>query len=278
MNKTLLPSQTIKRYIPKQWKILARTVGFGKECPICGKNVRSFLPLGGRWMDGVFIRGIHHPIQNFETLNFNDYFCPRCESSDRARLYYLFLQQELVRRLKNASDKSPLSILHFAPENLAMVKSLRSQPHVQYRTADLYRSDVDDQVDIMKMDRYHDQSFDIIICSHILEHVSDEKQATSELFRVLKPNGCAILMVPILLSIDHSYEDESITDPEERWKHFGQEDHVRIHSKQDFISLLDGAGFQVKLLGMNDFGAETFARAGIAAKAVLYVGTKAVFS
>jgi ubiquinone/menaquinone biosynthesis C-methylase UbiE len=92
--------------------------------------------------------------------------------------------------------------------------------------------------------QYPDSTFDVVICCHVLEHIPDDKKAMSELFRVLRPGGWAVLQVPIGRAIDKTYEDASITDPKLREKAFGQHDHVRVYG-MDYKERLGKAGFSV---------------------------------
>ncbi len=122
---------------------------------------------------------------------------------------------------------------------------------------------------------YADGSIGFFICSHVLEHVADDRRALAELYRVLKPGRRGILVVPIVLTITEIDEDPTITDPAERWRRFGQDDHVRLYSKQGFLARVRDAGFVVHQLDRAFFGAETFARHGITQQSVLYVVEKA---
>jgi SAM-dependent methyltransferase len=124
------------------------------------------------------------------------------------------------------------------------------------------------------MSCYEEGTFDAFICSHVLEHVSDDLKALSELFRILKPNGWGILMVPIILSLDQIDEDPLLEDIAERWRRFGQDDHVRMYSRNGFIERVIGAGFSVRQYGQEYFGAEVFKRYGISDKSILYVVEK----
>ena len=139
---------------------------------------------------------------------------------------------------------------------------------------DLLMKEVDDNFDITDMNGYTDGQFDFFICSHVLEHIPDDRKALQELFRVLKPSGTGIAMVPINLGIERTLEDPSITDIAGRWKYFGQDDHVRMYAKKEFISRLESAGFKTTLLDVDYFGAEAFKKAGIYPSTVLYVVTK----
>jgi len=134
---------------------------------------------------------------------------------------------------------------------------------------------------MVKMDitdiQYPDASFDAIICNHVLEHVPDDRRAMRELYRVLKPGGWAILQVPYSEQITQSIEDPSITTPEARARVFGQEDHVRIYAKEDYLTRLEEAGFRMELLNWweagEDFGNPTN-RYGLMPRETLFVGRK----
>ena len=121
------------------------------------------------------------------------------------------------------------------------------------------------------MAAYADGSLDIVLCSHILEHIPDDRKAMRELRRVLKRDGFAIVLVPLVVGVDETHEDPGIDTPELRWKYFGMGDHVRQYGKRDFIERLETAGLKVEQLGIEHFGAETFRRAAIAENSVLYV-------
>jgi predicted SAM-dependent methyltransferase len=108
----------------------------------------------------------------------------------------------------------------------------------------------------------------------VLEHINDDKKALSELYRVLKPGGWGIIMVPIILTLDQIYEDPQITDGTERWRRFGQFDHVRIYNKTGFVGRMEAAGFNVRQLSVGYFGEYTFKTYGITNTSVLYVAEK----
>lgn len=235
-------------------------------CPVCGFKVRKFKMIGESVLKQLETSLFPHSIFAFETLNVLGYSCPHCGAPDRARLYKLYLD-------RYPPGRQGEKILDIAPDPL-LGPYLKSQPNVNYRSADISGDHVDDNVDITAMTVYRDNSFDFILCSHVLEHVSDDAKAVAELFRVLKPGGKAIVMVPILLTIDETDEDEAVVSPTERLSRFGQEDHVRLYSKKGFISRLSAANFVVNQYGADFFGAETFRKHGIADRAVLYVVEK----
>lgn len=148
---------------------------------------------------------------------------------------------------------------------------LRKKRLPNYRTADLYDPETDDRIDISDMYTYMDGSVDFFICSHILEHVADDRKAIRELYRILTPGGEGILMSPILSTLNDTYEDFSIHTKEDRRKHFGDDDHVRVYARQDFLRRVEEAGFVVRALDQGHFGEQTFRRCGIASTSTLYV-------
>ena len=124
-----------------------------------------------------------------------------------------------------------------------MRKVFNSHSNINYINGDLYNPQADEVIDITSIN-YDDNVFDIIICSHVLEHIPKDELAMSELFRVLKPGGLAIIQVPISSVLVETFEDSSIIEPEDREKYFGQKDHVRIYGT-DYIKRLKKSGFKV---------------------------------
>jgi len=185
--------------------------------PINGKSYRRFLPYGYvQLRPGVLSPG---------TL-----------SLERHRLLWLYLQQTNF-------FKTPLNVLHIAPEQ-AFYKRFKKQPNLSYLTADLQSPLADVKADITNLP-FDDNSFDVILCNHVLEHIPDDLKAMKELYRVMKPGGWGILQVPLDNKLKETFEDDSITDPAERTRLFGQYDHVRVYG-QDYFERLKQAGFKVK--------------------------------
>jgi SAM-dependent methyltransferase len=185
--------------------------------PIDRKGFRKFLPYG---------YGTQRP----------NVLSPSTLSLERHRLLWLYLKQETD--FFTAQKK----VLHMAPEQ-CFLKRFKKLKNLDYITADLYSPIVDVKADILNLP-FDDHSFDIIFCNHVLEHIVDDKKAMQELFRVLKPNGMGIFQIPQDLDLQKTYEDFSIISPEERAKHFGQYDHVRVYGK-DYFDRLRSVGFIV---------------------------------
>jgi hypothetical protein len=188
-------------------------------CPVCGRSFRRFLPGGVENRPGAK--------------------CPGCSSLERHRLLWLFLQ--------NRTDlfSARLSVLHFAPEP-CFRSTLERLRNLAYTTADLIDPDVDIQMDITDI-KFPDESFDVILCSHVLEHVPDDFKAMAELRRVLKPRGWALLEHPIDPMRDVTYEDPAITSPEDRKRHFFHPGHVRVYGR-DYPRRLEQSGFRVEVI------------------------------
>jgi SAM-dependent methyltransferase len=148
---------------------------------------------------------------------------------------------------------------------------IKLYPSIVYRSADLSRKTVDERIDLTAMNRYADQSVDIILCSDVLEHIPEDRKAMREIARVLKPDGFAVLLVPLVKGLDETHEDPAIVSEAMRWKYFGMGDHVRQYGKRDFLERLSAAGLTVHQLGKEYFGAEAFRNAGLTESSVLYV-------
>lgn len=187
------------------------------EDPIDGKRYRSFLPYG-----------YENPRENV--------LAPGTLSLERHRLLWLYLKNETTFFTEN------LNVLHFAPEQ-AFYKRFRNLKNLDYTTTDLNSPLADVKADICNLP-FENNSFDLILCNHVLEHISDDTKAMQELYRILKPGGTGIFQIPQDLSRETTFEDNSITDPKERAKIFGQYDHVRVYGR-DYFNKLRAVGFNV---------------------------------
>ena len=162
--------------------------------------------------------------------------------------------------------------MHIAPEK-NLQKVLRASTKIKYINGDLNPLVADRKIDIIDIN-FGDNYFDFIICNHVLEHIKNDRKAMSQLFRVLKPEGFAILQVPIAKNAKETFEDFSITSPEEREKYFGQKDHVRIYGR-DYKGRLESVGFKVELYDIKkDLSIKAIKKYGLNEEEILYIGKK----
>lgn len=221
--------KSILNTVPRPWLIkasyLVRPIiafslkGDKYTDPIDGKSFRKFLPYG-------------YGKQRENALS------PSTLSLERHRLMWLFLRDETVF----FTSKEKLKTLHIAPEQ-CFLDLFRKQENLEYITSDLESPIADVKADICDLP-FDDNSFDVVFCNHVLEHIIDDTKAMQELYRVLKKGGFGIFQIPQDLSREKTFEDNSITDRKERAKIFGQYDHVRVYGK-DYFNKLRSIGFKV---------------------------------
>jgi SAM-dependent methyltransferase len=238
-------------------------------CPVCQTRVGGFNPMPSVYAEQWQTHGFDVSAIDAETWNPAQYSCPRCDATDRCRLYALYLRERL------ANLPGDFKLVDFAPSG-PLQAWIKHSFQICYRTADLLMEDVDDRVDLTDLAVYPTASVDAFICSHMLEHIPNDTQAMRELFRILKPGGWGILMVPICLRLREISEDAAkATTEADRWRYFGQGDHVRFYSKKGFMDRVTSAGFKIQQFGVSHFGEDTFRRCGITSKSILYVVEKA---
>jgi SAM-dependent methyltransferase len=177
--------------------------------------------------------------------------------------------------LKNESNfftEQNLDVLHIAPEQCFYGK-FKAQKNLNYLTGDLVSPLADIHFDLHQIP-LEDNRFDVVFCNHVMEHVDDPIQCMSELFRVMKPGGWAIMQVPQDMSRATTYEDKSIIDPAEREKHFWQKDHVRLFGR-DYPQWLEKAGFVVEVYDVQkNFDKQTIDRFRLMKDELLYIARK----
>ncbi|MCW5912550.1 MAG: class I SAM-dependent methyltransferase, partial [Cyclobacteriaceae bacterium] len=213
------------RFVPRTW--LQRMAGTGLkvaglfyrgnavECPVCQSRFKKFMPYGRI-----------NPRPNA--------LCPNCLSLERHRLIWLYLQTQ------TGFFKAPLDVLHIAPE-VCFIHRFEKQHGMRYITTDIESPLAKVKADIHQLP-FADNTFDTVLCNHVLEHVADDIKAMSEIRRVLKPGGWAILQVPFFSPVpDVTFEDNSIIDKREREKIFGQDDHVRKYG-HDYAARINASG------------------------------------
>lgn len=242
------------RFVPRKYLQLFSGVGLKAvgilyagnkvECPICGNHYGKFLPYGRI-----------NPRLNA--------LCPSCLSLERHRLIWLYLKE------KTNFFSAQLDVLHIAPEP-CFVKRFEKQHGEKYITADIESPLAKVKMDIHQIP-FSENIFDVVICNHVLEHVQDDIKAMSEIRRVLKPGGWAIMQVPFFSPVpDVTFEDTTITDPQEREKFFGQNDHVRMFGK-DYSKRIERAGLKAV---EDDFAKVQPEKYGLQRAEIIYIGVK----
>lgn len=250
-----------------RWIDKANRIATGlKQCACCSKKFLYYAPLPGYYKDMARQYGDYRP-HKAEMLNSREYTCPVCGAADRERAYALWLEKSLPR------DKK-ITVLDIAPAPALGNFIKRVFPLADYKTMDLFMPGVDYRMDIMDMNLLPDMSVDVFICSHVLEHVRDDRKAMGELRRVLKRDGKGILVVPLDLNQKEIDEDPDCTDVGERWRRFGQDDRVRNYSKRGYLERLAEAGFAVEQIAMDYFGEDAELNA-LSETATVYIVSRA---
>ncbi|WP_296313515.1 class I SAM-dependent methyltransferase [Winogradskyella sp. UBA3174] len=186
--------------------------------PIDEKSFRTFLPYGyGKQRPNVL--------------------SPSTLSLERHRLLWLYLKNETDFFAEN------LKVLHFAPEQ-CFLNRFKELKNLDYTTTDLLSPIADVKADICDLP-FEDNSYDVILCNHVLEHITNDTKAMQELYRVMKPRGYGVFQIPQDLNRAETFEDDTITDRTERAKIFGQYDHVRVYGR-DYFDKLRAIGFKVE--------------------------------
>ncbi|MBT3282122.1 MAG: class I SAM-dependent methyltransferase [Cryomorphaceae bacterium] len=194
--------------------------------------------------------------------------CPGTLSLERHRLLWLYLDNE------TNILKSNLKVLHVAPEQI-FFKKFKKFNHWNYLTFDINSPIADIKGDLKSM-KFKDESFDLVICNHVLEHIEDDKMALEEIYRVLNINGIAILQVPINVNREKTFEDSKITSQYDREKYFGQYDHVREYGI-DYKERIEQVGFQVEMINYSDnFSEEMIIRYGLLKNDLIPIAKKII--
>jgi SAM-dependent methyltransferase len=222
--------------------------GNNVECPVCEKKFSKFLPYG-------------YVNQRENVL------CPYDLTLERHRLMWFYLKNET-----DFFQNPKIDVLHIAPEQ-CFYKLFRNQKNLNYVTGDLESPLADIHFDLHNIP-LEDNKFDVIFCNHVLEHVEDAKKCMSELYRVMKKGGYGIFQVPQDFSRSTTYEDSSITSPEEREKHFWQYDHVRLFGL-DYPDWLKSVGFNiVEYIPESKISPDLFERYRLMKNEILYIAFK----
>lgn len=234
------------------------------HCPVCGGRFRAFKPFGDDVAVARDLRMVSLGRRNAST-------CPACAAKERDRAIALYLTERSYWFRQGAR-----AILHIAPEE-GLGHFLCRLPNVSYLSGDLCPKDSPTQamrrIDVTQMP-FETGTFDLLVCSHVMEHVVDDRRAMREALRVLKDGGVALLQVPYSPMLKRTREDATVTDAASRLRLFGQEDHVRLYGT-DYAERLRESGFMVAVRGMVDlFGEEIVRKNGLTLEETLFVCSK----
>lgn len=247
---------SIKRALhPARWqKYLLRLTlkGNNVECPCCGSRYITFLPAG---------------INKRPNAS-----CLKCGSLERHRNLWLYFEN--TPSLFKPGNK----ILHVAPEKIFTQYFLSHKNGMEYYAIDLHPEEYDYYKKTIQMDltdlKFENDFFDGILCTHVLEHVPNDRKAMLEMCRVLKPGGWAIINVPVHEDRATTFEDVTINDPKKQLELFGQPDHVRIYGK-DYVDRLKEAGFKVEIIQWTkNYSSNERFRFGLKEYELIYLCTK----
>ncbi len=191
------------------------------QCPLCGGRFRRFMPYG-------YVEVRHNAL------------CPRCLSLERHRLLWLWMEREgKLAQMAAGSTK----FLHIAPEVCLSRRFEKLLPPDSYITADLESPLATIKMDVQAIP-FADDTFDVVFCNHVLEHVADDRRAMREMHRVMRPGGWGVMLSPVDEERAVTFEDDSVVDPDERTRLFGQYDHRRVYGR-DYAHRLREEGFRV---------------------------------
>lgn len=237
-------------------------------CPLCKTRITHYDPIPSGLAQTAAAYGYRaEPLQP-EFFNRDRMTCPHCGGMDRERISAEYLLRKLG---KNFADPH-FVLMEFAPRPI-MRDFLQREFVLTHKTADISMPDVDFTLDMTNMPAMASTSVNAWLCLHILEHIPDDDAALRELLRILRPGGFGLLLTPISLALPHTDEDFAAS-PAERWRRFGQDDHVRFYAKDDFVAKLGNAGFTVFQLDRQWFGQACYTQLGLPDSAVLYVVEK----
>lgn len=233
-------SYVFKRFAPIIYK------GDKVECPVCERSFSKFLSYGSK----VAAR--------------DNVLCPYDLTLERHRLMWLYLQKK-----SDFFTADHLKVMHIAPEQ-CFHKRFQNQKNLDYTTGDLLSPIADLHFDLHDIP-LEDNQYDVIFCNHVMEHVENDLRCMQELYRIMKPGGWGIMQVPIDSNRNTTYEDPTITTPEEREKHFWQYDHVRLYGT-NYPNRLEEAGFTVETIDFKDeLPKEMFERYRLQPTELLYI-------
>ena len=228
------------------------------ECSMCGARFYAFYPFEHAYcaLASAHTGKMQYP--QFGEL----YRCPSCGAVNRVRMLFEYLEEN---GLKNIKD-----VLYMSPTTPGLNYFRTKYPSITVVTDDLFANNCDYHYDIMDMYGFRDDQFDLVICSHVLEHVKDDIKAVQEMYRVTKKGGRVIVIVPLILHGDEFDESTELSETE-NWKRFGDATHVRAYSKKSMEKRIKESGFDFDMIDMNSFDPEIRRKNAMIESDVLYV-------
>ena len=227
-----------------------------KECNICNFKFDDFIP-GGKVTNASI---------KYETVGMGyrpDRDCPNCLSRDRERALHFYIKEFIDTNKISSTSK----VLHIAPEKY-LKKQLMDICGKNYMAVDKLEDRYSYESDVVKFDllknHFESNSFDVIICNHVLEHVLDDDKAIKGLFRTIKNHGILIAQIPYSEKLQYTIEQKTHYDIRQREYFLGQDNHLRLYSLNDYILKLKENGFSVSSLSNNEkFGTSICEKFGL---------------
>lgn len=234
-------------------------------CSVCGRDTRFFIPISSYLLSNWKTHEYQRSIFSLETFNIRLYKCPRCSATDRERFLVSFLLSGEIDR-----DGAEKRVLDVGPKG-RQIRRLRQHFGDRYVCVDRFAKNVDLNLDITHMPEVEDNQFGLVICSHVLEHVEDDRAAVKEFSRILEVGGWVACLVPIDKGLINKLEGSHSETPSERWSRYLDGDHRRLYSRRSLEELFQSHGFSVSYFTFNDLGASLGSKLGLAADSRIYL-------
>ena len=235
------------------------------RCNLCGKDViYLFRPRPDQ--NDQEIQKCLYANRIYESESRQKCKCPECQAIDRERMIALFID------LLQPEENQCLNLLHIAPSE-ELHKWLLKKEYIQCDTSDPLLSKITSRNGNLSPDSINDATYDIIICSYVLDQIEDDKAFLHTLHRILKPDGICLFLVPLLLGLDKTIERTSLSK-EDAFQYWDNEEQKRLYATEDFLNRLSDAGYLVHILGKEYFDEDAWNQAGLSDIHYLYAATK----
>ena len=240
-------------------------MSFSGRCNLCGKDI-IYLPKPRQDQKEQAKNNCLYSNKLYESENRLRCSCPECGAIDRERMIALFID------LLQPEGNQRLNLLHIAP-SAELQKWLSQKDYIQCDTSDLLLSEITSQNAISHSGSIKDGTYDIIICSHVLDQIDDDKAYLNRLRQIMKPDGVCIFLAPLLIGLDQTVEKAEL-NPEDASQYWDNEEQKRLYATEDFLNRLSDAGYLVHILGKEYFGEDAWKQAGLSDIHYLYAATK----